>query len=329
MPRAGGGTAAGGISTNSPDAGGRQARRLDERAAGNAARHAARTSRHHYQRRGRGEPGGAQKICEWPSHGHAGLSQRAGRGGSAAAACGVDAGFRRKTIAPGDSGDRHRDDLFSGRRRIFLDRLEAGLVDCDGTRRFVFVPPELAGEIKNRRARRRRNSRPRNFRGPLSQLLCGGRHQRRRASGLLARRRPNRREKSAGRHRAGHFSAALRADQSAGRRNGPARTQRLPRTILGFRHSRRNFLFGMDCSRACRDWKKDLEIGKSRGQAVRAPVRHFRRLARLVCPGHRRIQLLHPGAGLDGLHAARLLAGSWTAEISSTKIRRLASLLAK
>ncbi len=53
------------------------------------------------------------------------------------------------------------------------------------------LPLELAGKIKNCRACHRRDSRPGHFRCSLSQLFCRGRHQRGRASGLLARRRPN------------------------------------------------------------------------------------------------------------------------------------------
>ena len=63
LPRAGGGSAACGISTKPPDAGGRRARWLDECVAGNAARNETRASRHHYQRHGCGESGVSQKIC--------------------------------------------------------------------------------------------------------------------------------------------------------------------------------------------------------------------------------------------------------------------------
>ena len=57
----------------------------------------------------------------------------------------------------------------------------------------------------------------------------------------------------------GTFPAALRANQIAGRRDGPAGAQRLPRTIFGFGNSRRNFLRGLDCSGAgnCRATRLD------------------------------------------------------------------------
>ena len=106
----------------------------------------------------------------------------------------------------------------------------------------------------------------------------------------------------------GTFPAALRATQIAGRRDGPAHAQRLPRTIFGFGNSRRDFLSALDCSGAAADWTRS-DVWNLRGRADRVPVCHFHRTARLVCPGHRRIQPLHSGAGLDGLHAAGLLAG--------------------
>jgi hypothetical protein len=118
------------------------------------------------------------KFAKGPRHGHARLSQCACGSDSAAAAAGVDAGLWRKKIATGDPGNCHCADLFSGRRGIFLDRLEAGLADCDGARRFVFIPIEMANEIKNCRTRRHRRPWPRNFRGSFSQLFCRGRHQR-------------------------------------------------------------------------------------------------------------------------------------------------------
>jgi hypothetical protein len=74
----------------------------------------------------------------------------------------------------------HRTDHFSGRRGIFLDRLEAGLADCAGHRWRVFVSFEVADAIKTGNNDRHFADRAGNFCGSISRLLCRRRNQRRR-----------------------------------------------------------------------------------------------------------------------------------------------------